>query len=107
MPKILSDRSPYAVIMHNSMYLNLEGYFSPNTNLTFCEVKFKPFGHPFLWDGFLLPLLIIHLLTVPEFTSPPVISSSDLKGFYLFVWMGFFFSIIEKSESILLLLFKK
>jgi len=74
MYKNLSDRSPYAVIMHNSMYLNLGGYFSLNINGRFCEVIFKPFGHPFLYDGFLL-LLIIRLLTVLEFNSPSVISS--------------------------------
>lgn len=64
MYNFLSDRSLYAVIMHNSMYLNLEGYFSLRINLKFCEVKFKPFGHPFLYGGFLLPLIIIHFLTV-------------------------------------------
>lgn len=42
MYKILSDRLSYAVIMYTSMYLNLEGYFSLNINLRFCEVKFKP-----------------------------------------------------------------
>lgn len=61
MYKIPSEKSPYVVIMHNSMYLTLEGYFSLNINLRFCEVKFKPFGHLFLYGEFLLPLLIINL----------------------------------------------
>lgn len=77
------------------MYLALEGYFSLNINLRFCEVKFKPFGHLFLYGGFLLQLLIIHLLTVLEISSPLVISYSDLKGFSCFVgafyWLGFSF----------------
>lgn len=91
--KILSDRSPYAVVTYNSMYLNLEGYFSLNINLRFCKVKFKPFGYPFLYGGFLLLLLIIHLLTVLGFTSPLVVNSSDLKGFFcLFGGLGFFFN---------------
>lgn len=71
--------------MHNSMYLTLEGYFSLNINLRSCEVKFKPFGHLFLFGGFVLPLLIIHLLKVLEFISRLVISSSDIKGFFCLV----------------------
>lgn len=74
------------------MYLNLEGCFFLNINLQFCGVKFKPFGHPFLCGRFLLPLLIIYLLPVLEFTSPLAISSSDLKGFFFVVgWLGFFY----------------
>lgn len=87
------------------MYLNIEGYFSLNTILRFYEVKFKPFGHPFLYSGVLLSLLVTHLLTVPEFTSLLIIRSSDLEG--LFVWLGFVFSAIEESEITLLLLFIK
>lgn len=53
MYKILSEGSLYAVIMHSSMYLTLKGYFSLNINLRFWEVKFKPFGHLFLYGRFL------------------------------------------------------
>lgn len=51
MYKILSEKSSCAVIMHNSIYLTLEDYFSLIVNVRFFGVKFKPFGDLFLYGS--------------------------------------------------------